>query len=82
MTAMRHIVAPGELIEPSESTLRFLAAPRRHLIGANWVSGGGERQIEVENPARGQTIARIQCASSADLDAAVAAAGESRVRSR
>ncbi len=74
MTAMRHIVAPGELIEPSESTLRFLAAPRRHLIGANWVSGGGERQIEVENPARGQTIARIQCASSADLDAAVAAA--------
>ncbi len=61
-------------VEPSEATLSFFAAPHRHLIGTRWVTGGGERTIEVENPARAQIIATINCASIADLDAAVAAA--------
>jgi phenylacetaldehyde dehydrogenase len=74
---MNPLLSPQSLaaaVEPSDATLRFLAAPRHHLIGARWVTGGGERTIDVENPARGQTIATIDCASIADLDAAVAAA--------
>jgi phenylacetaldehyde dehydrogenase len=64
----------SELLEPSPETLRFLARPRRHLIGADWVSGSGEREIRVENPAQEEEIAVISGASTADLDRAVAAA--------
>ena len=56
---------------------RFLSAPRRHLIGANWVGGSGERLIQVEDPAKGTPLAEITSASLADLDAAVAAARHS-----
>jgi phenylacetaldehyde dehydrogenase len=59
---------------PSQETLDFLAAPRRHLIGADWVNGGGDHIIEVENPARETILTRITTASPGDLDAAVAAA--------
>jgi phenylacetaldehyde dehydrogenase len=60
--------------EPSEATRAFLAAPRRHLIGGEWVEGTGARDIGVENPARETELAVIRSASVADVDAAVAAA--------
>jgi len=59
------------------ATQRFLAAPRRHLVGANWTSGSGKRVIHVEDPASGSLLAEITSASPADLDAAVAAARDS-----
>ncbi len=69
--------AAGEMIEPTEATRHFLASPRRHLIGDDWVGGGGERTIEVENPARAVPLAAITSASLADVDRAVAAARHS-----
>ena len=59
---------------PSDATLRFLAAPRRHLIGGSFVAGEGEELIYVENPARETELAVIAPASLAQLDQAVAAA--------
>ena len=70
-------MSAAELIEPDEATQRFLAAPRRHLIGAHWTNGGGERMIHVENPARETPLASITSASLSDLNAAVAAARDS-----
>ena len=65
---------PSSCIPISDATLRFLASPRRHLIGQRWIAGGGHRSIEVENPSRETTLAVITSASLADLDDAVAAA--------
>jgi phenylacetaldehyde dehydrogenase len=65
------------MIEPTEATRSFLASPRRQLIGDAWVCGGGERTIEVENPARALPLASITSASVADVDKAVAAARHS-----
>ena len=64
----------ADIIAPSDATLRFLAAPRRHLVGGDWIAGGGDREIDVENPARAEIIARITVASPGDLNAAVLAA--------
>ena len=55
----------------SQQTRDFLAAPHRHLIGADWVAGGGNHPIVVENPAQETILASITAASADDLDAAV-----------
>jgi len=52
----------------------FLAQPRRMLIGEEWVAAISGETIEVENPATGQAIGRIQAGGREDIDAAVAAA--------
>ena len=59
--------------EPRLETLRFLQAPRRLLIGGDWVEGAG-RPITVENPARETVLAEVRAASLQQLDDAVAAA--------
>jgi aldehyde dehydrogenase (NAD+) len=43
-------------------------------VEGTWVDAHAERTLPVENPATGKTIAEMSCASSADIDAAVAAA--------
>jgi len=65
------------LPSPSAAAQEFLAGPHRLFIGGEWREATGTRDILVENPARGETIATIRAASTADLDDAVAAARES-----
>ena len=60
-------------MEPGSETIAFLARPHRLYIAGAWVDGEGSA-IEVENPARQETIAVVQTASSGQLDDAVAAA--------
>jgi len=45
------------------------------FIGTSWQAGSGGRTAPVHNPANGEIIGRVALAETADLDAAVAAAG-------
>jgi len=65
------------LPQPSAAATAFLAGPHRLFIGGDWRDATGTRDIIVENPARGETIATLRAASPADLDAAVTAARHS-----
>lgn len=60
--------------QPSAEAQAFLQRPHRLCINGQWREARGERVIEVENPARQETIARVRCAAQADVDEAVAAA--------
>jgi phenylacetaldehyde dehydrogenase len=71
---MSVIETPIALPRPSDAALEFLRGPHLLFIGGAWREATGTREIAVENPARGETIATIRAASVADLDEAVAAA--------
>ena len=45
-----------------------------HLIGGEWVGGASGKTIALLNPAKGETLARIQAGNAADVGRAVAAA--------
>jgi phenylacetaldehyde dehydrogenase len=68
---------PTLLPPPSAAAQDFLNGPHRLFIGGDWQEATGTREIEVENPARRETIATIRAASIADLDKAVIAARHS-----
>jgi phenylacetaldehyde dehydrogenase len=67
-------VAKTAAVLPGAATIAFLTGAHDLLIGGSWVRGGGERVIDVENPATGEVIAHVPAASEQDVDAAVAAA--------
>ncbi len=52
----------------------FLAAPRRMLIGADWVGAADGATLDVRNPADGAVIAAVPAGAAADVDRAVQAA--------
>ena len=58
----------------SEAANAFLAAPKRMLIGADWVEAADGAQLDVRNPATGETFARVPAGKAADVDRAVRAA--------
>src|SRR5690606_20521146 len=62
----------GELI--SETTRRFLAQPKRMLIGGEGVDAVGGGRLEVIDPASAQVFASVPAGEEADIDRAVAAA--------
>ncbi len=62
---------PGARPAPTAAALASLDRPHRPCIGGEWREGGGERRIEVENPAREETLAHLRAASQADVDDAV-----------
>ncbi|SHO65915.1 phenylacetaldehyde dehydrogenase [Pseudoxanthobacter soli DSM 19599] len=66
------IVAEGPA--PSAATAAFLAADHRLFIGGRWVEAAEGGQLDVENPATGEIVARVPAGTAADIDAAVAAA--------
>jgi malonate-semialdehyde dehydrogenase (acetylating)/methylmalonate-semialdehyde dehydrogenase len=45
-----------------------------NYIAGKWTAAAGSETLDVTNPATGETLARVPLSSSADLDAAVAAA--------
>ncbi|HQR03346.1 MAG: aldehyde dehydrogenase family protein [Proteobacteria bacterium] len=58
----------------SEATVRFLAQPKKMLIGAEWRDALSGRTLESRNPATGDVIATFPAAAAADVDLAVQAA--------
>ena len=63
-----------------------MAEPYRHYIDGAWTTGAGSETFESENPARGESLARFQRGTPADVETAVDAAAvayeEWRERSR
>jgi phenylacetaldehyde dehydrogenase len=57
-----------------EAAARFLAAPKRMLIGGEWCEARAGATFEVRNPATAAVIARVPAADAADIDRAVSAA--------
>jgi malonate-semialdehyde dehydrogenase (acetylating)/methylmalonate-semialdehyde dehydrogenase len=57
-------------------TTQAPASPRtlENYVGGRWVAASGSRALDVTNPATGATIARVPLSTTADVEAAVAAA--------
>ena len=66
--------SPAPAAVPSAATTRFLAAPKKMLIGGEWLDARNGATLEVRNPATEEVIARVPAAEAADVDAAVKAA--------
>jgi hypothetical protein len=58
----------------SDAANAFLAAPKRMLIGADWVDAADGAQLDVRNPATGEVFAQVPAGKAADVDRAVRAA--------
>ena len=58
----------------SDAANAFLAAPKRMLIGADWVDAADGAQLDVRNPATGEVFAQVPAGMAADVDRAVRAA--------
>ncbi len=58
----------------SEATTAFLAAPKRMLIGADWVDAADGTRLDVRNPATGEVFATVPAGGAVDVDRAVRAA--------
>jgi aldehyde dehydrogenase (NAD+) len=57
-----------------ESAATWLRTPKRLYVDGRWHAATGHDSDTVVNPANGTALATVPCASSADVDAAVAAA--------
>ena len=58
----------------SEAANAFLAAPKKMLIGADWVDAADGTQLDVHDPATGAAFAHVPAGKAADIDRAVRAA--------
>jgi phenylacetaldehyde dehydrogenase len=58
----------------SDATRTFLAAPKKMLIGADWVDAADGARLDVHNPATGEVFAHVPAGGTADVDRAVRAA--------
>ncbi len=58
----------------SDAANAFLAAPKRMLIGADWVDAADGAQLDVRTPATGEVFAQVPAGKAADVDRAVRAA--------
>jgi phenylacetaldehyde dehydrogenase len=58
----------------SEASANFIAAPKKMLVGAEWVDAADGALLDVRNPATGEIIARVPAGGGADVERAVRAA--------
>src|SRR6185369_16514269 len=58
----------------SEATQKFFAAPKKLLIGGEWLDAKSGATFDVKNPATGEVITRVPAGEAADIDAAVRSA--------
>ena len=58
----------------ADATNRFLDAPKRLLIGGEWVDAADGAALDVRDPATGEVFAHVPAGASRDVDAAVRAA--------
>jgi malonate-semialdehyde dehydrogenase (acetylating)/methylmalonate-semialdehyde dehydrogenase len=68
------------MTQAAESTFRLLKPLKEdygvlhNYVDGEWVEATSGRYIDVEDPARGEVIARVHASSRADVDGAVEAA--------
>src|SRR5688500_7415216 len=62
---------PANLSGVGAAAARFLAAPRRMLIGAEWLDAVSGARIEVRDPANGEIVTTVPAADTKDVDLAV-----------
>ena len=62
-------------MEPTEARTARRTPTLRNYIGGEWVESAAEETLEDRNPATGELAALVPLSSSADVDAAVQAAG-------
>ena len=55
----------------SEATRRFLDAPKRLLVGGEWVPAADGAALDVHDPATGEAFDRVPAGGAADVDRAV-----------
>ncbi|WP_127599126.1 aldehyde dehydrogenase family protein [Nitratireductor alexandrii] len=58
----------------SKATRAFLAAPRKMLIGGEWVDAISGKMLSTFDPSNGDAITSVPAAAAADIDVAVQAA--------
>lgn len=58
----------------SDATRRFLAKPKRMLIGGEWLDAADGGTLDVVDPATAQVFDKVPAGAKADIDRAVAAA--------
>ena len=58
----------------ADATNRFLDAPKRLLIGGEWVDAADGAALDVRDPATGEVFAHVPAGAARDVDAAVRAA--------
>jgi phenylacetaldehyde dehydrogenase len=61
-------------IKYGEAAAKFIATPRKLLIGGEWVPALSGAQLDVYNPADGEIFAHVAAGDAADVDLAVKAA--------
>jgi len=62
---------PAHASAVGDAAARFLSAPRRMLIGAEWCDAISGARIDVRDPASGDIITTVPAADAADVDRAV-----------
>lgn len=66
--------------DQAKRTFSLLEAPKKHygtlrnFVDGEWVESQTDRYLDVEDPARGETIASVPCSTKADTDGAIQAA--------
>lgn len=53
----------------TEATTKFLAAPKKMLIGAEWVDAADGSRLDVHNPANGEVFTRVPAGGVGDIEA-------------
>jgi phenylacetaldehyde dehydrogenase len=61
-------------VQLHDNVSRFIATPRKMLIGGNWMDSASGRFFDTYNPATGEVLARVAEGDRADIDRAVIAA--------
>ena len=58
-------------ITHGEAAAKFIAEPKKLLIGGEWREAQSGVLLEVRNPATGEVFARVAAGDAADIDLAV-----------
>jgi phenylacetaldehyde dehydrogenase len=66
--------AVAEEVQLDQAVKRFIAEPRKMLIGGDWVDSASGQTLDVYNPATEEVIAHVPAGHHEDIDRAVAAA--------
>jgi phenylacetaldehyde dehydrogenase len=68
------MVTTATTIQLEDSVTEFLKAPRKMLIGGEWVEAASGKTFDTYNPATGEVLAKVAEGDRADIDRAVTAA--------
>ena len=62
------------IVQLENAVTRFVRAPRKMLIGGQWIESASGKRFDVYNPATGEILSRVAEGDKADINLAVASA--------